>query len=42
MAESRMLEITIQVEDDGYPESYDKILEALASIGATIDDEREI
>jgi hypothetical protein len=41
LTESRVLEILIGVGDDGSPDGYDKILRALASIGAEIIEETE-
>lgn len=42
MAQPRMFEMTIVVEDDGGPEDYERIKEALGSIGADIIEEREV
>jgi hypothetical protein len=42
MAEPRRLRITILVDDDGGPEDYTQITDALSSIGAEIELEEEV
>ena len=42
MAAPRRLRITIEVDDDGGPEDYNRIMEAFSSIGAEIVEEETI